>query len=109
MRVDDPAKKPHYTEPSVHWLVPVLLSTAAGAADVIGFLALGGLFTAHVTGNLCCRLLRIVKDDPERVTASMSLRCMDGEPVARVLLIVTSPFSLAVQQAFLPLHSPAVA
>jgi len=24
----------------------------AGAADVIGFLALGGLFTAHITGNL---------------------------------------------------------
>jgi uncharacterized membrane protein YoaK (UPF0700 family) len=53
MSADDPAKKPHYTEPSVNWLVPVLLSTAAGAADVIGFLALGGLFTAHVTGNLC--------------------------------------------------------
>ena len=53
MRVDVPAKKPRCTEPSVNWLVPILLSTAAGAADVIGFLALGGLFTAHFTGNLC--------------------------------------------------------
>jgi uncharacterized membrane protein YoaK (UPF0700 family) len=53
MQAYNPAKKPRHRGPSVNWLVPVLLSTAAGAADVIGFLALGGLFTAHVTGNLC--------------------------------------------------------
>jgi uncharacterized membrane protein YoaK (UPF0700 family) len=34
------------------WLLPTILSTTAGAVDVIGFLALGGLFTAHITGNL---------------------------------------------------------
>jgi uncharacterized membrane protein YoaK (UPF0700 family) len=33
-------------------LLPAVLSTTAGAVDVIGFLALGGLFTAHVSGNL---------------------------------------------------------
>lgn len=34
------------------WLLPILLSTTAGATDVISFLDLGGLFTAHITGNL---------------------------------------------------------
>jgi len=33
-------------------LLPAVLSTTAGAVDVIGFLALGGLFTSHITGNL---------------------------------------------------------
>jgi uncharacterized membrane protein YoaK (UPF0700 family) len=34
------------------WSLPFVLSTTAGAVDVIGFLALDGLFTAHITGNL---------------------------------------------------------
>ena len=32
-------------------LLPFLLSVIAGSVDVIGFLGLGGLLTAHVTGN----------------------------------------------------------
>ena len=35
-----------------NWLLPAVLSTTAGATDVISFLVLGGLFTAHITGNL---------------------------------------------------------
>jgi uncharacterized membrane protein YoaK (UPF0700 family) len=33
-------------------LFAAVLSITAGAVDVIGFLALGGLFTAHITGNI---------------------------------------------------------
>jgi uncharacterized membrane protein YoaK (UPF0700 family) len=40
------------TPSGADWLLPAVLSTTAGAVDVIGFLALGGLFTAHITGNV---------------------------------------------------------
>jgi uncharacterized membrane protein YoaK (UPF0700 family) len=33
-------------------MLPVVLSVTAGCTDVIGFLGLNGLFTAHITGNL---------------------------------------------------------
>jgi uncharacterized membrane protein YoaK (UPF0700 family) len=37
---------------SVRLWLPAILSTTAGAVDVIGLLALGGLFAAHITGDL---------------------------------------------------------
>jgi uncharacterized membrane protein YoaK (UPF0700 family) len=36
----------------VTMLLPFVLSVTAGNVDVISFLGLGGLFTAHITGNL---------------------------------------------------------
>src|SRR6266566_8456439 len=43
---------PRLTRLRSSWLLPAVLSTTAGAVDVIGFLALGGLFIAHITGNV---------------------------------------------------------
>jgi len=40
------------TNRTAKFLLPTVLSMIAGAVDVTGFLALGGLFTAHITGNL---------------------------------------------------------
>jgi len=41
-----------FTSLGAGWLLPAVLSVTAGAVDIIGFLALGGLFTSHITGNL---------------------------------------------------------
>lgn len=41
--------------------VPVLLTVIAGAIDTIGFIALLGFFTAHVTGNLVLAGAALVK------------------------------------------------
>ena len=41
-------------------MLPSVLSMIAGSADVIGFLGLGGLFIAHITGNLILVAAHIV-------------------------------------------------
>jgi uncharacterized membrane protein YoaK (UPF0700 family) len=41
-------------------LLPTVLSVTAGSVDVISFLGLGGLFTAHITGNLVVLAARVV-------------------------------------------------
>lgn len=46
-----------------NWLPP-LLSVIAGMVDVIGYLSLGRLFTAHVTGNLVVIAALLVRGGP---------------------------------------------
>jgi uncharacterized membrane protein YoaK (UPF0700 family) len=41
-------------------LLPTVLSVIAGSADVISFLGLGGLFVAHITGNLAILAAHLV-------------------------------------------------
>ena len=41
-------------------LLPTLLSLTAGSCDIISFIGFGGLFTAHITGNLIILIARVV-------------------------------------------------
>jgi len=54
-------------------LLPTVLSVIAGSADVISFLGLGGLFTAHITGNLVVLTAHIVSGDPAQVAPMLSV------------------------------------
>jgi uncharacterized membrane protein YoaK (UPF0700 family) len=44
-------------------LLPFVLSVIAGNVDIIGFLGLGGLFIAHITGNIVVLTARLVAGD----------------------------------------------
>jgi uncharacterized membrane protein YoaK (UPF0700 family) len=63
--------------------LPTLLSLIAGSADVISFLGFGGLFTAHITGNLVILAAHVVTGDPARLAPMLSV------PVFTVVLVLT--------------------
>jgi len=63
--------------------LPTLLSLIAGSADVISFLGFGGLFTAHITGNLVILAAHVVTGDPARLAPMLSV------PVFGVVLVLT--------------------
>jgi uncharacterized membrane protein YoaK (UPF0700 family) len=54
-------------------LLPTLLSIIAGSVDAIGFLGLGGLFTAHVTGNLVILAAHLVSGGEAAVAPMLSV------------------------------------
>lgn len=60
-----------------------LLSVIAGATDIIGFLGLNGLFTAHITGNIVVLAAHVVGGDPAIVSYILSV------PVFMVVLGAT--------------------
>ena len=59
------------------WLPP-LLSIIAGLVDVIGFLSLGRLFTAHVTGNLVVISALLVRGGPPNMAQVLAVPVFVG-------------------------------
>ena len=57
---------------TIHLLL-MLLSVTAGSTDIIGFLRLDGLFTAHITGNLVLLAARIVSGGQAKIAAMLSV------------------------------------
>jgi uncharacterized membrane protein YoaK (UPF0700 family) len=54
-------------------LLPTVLSVIAGSVDAIGFLGLGGLFTAHVTGNLVILAAHLVSGGAAPIAPMLSV------------------------------------
>lgn len=54
-------------------LLPTVLSLIAGSLDAIGFIGLGGLFTAHVTGNLVILAAHVVAGEEASVAIMLSV------------------------------------
>jgi uncharacterized membrane protein YoaK (UPF0700 family) len=78
------------------WLnsLPFILSLAAGSLDVTGFLGLGGLFTAHITGNLVVLAARLAVHEPSPLSHAM--------PVSIMILILTRLFVAGLDRIAVP-------
>jgi uncharacterized membrane protein YoaK (UPF0700 family) len=81
-------------------MLPAVLSVTAGSTDVIGFLGLGGLFTAHITGNLVILAAHIVSGGQAQIAAMLSV------PVFVVVLGVTRLLAGALESAGLTSLQP---
>jgi uncharacterized membrane protein YoaK (UPF0700 family) len=54
-------------------LLPTVLSVIAGSVDAIGFLGLGGLFAAHVTGNLVILAAHVAAGGEAQIAPMLSV------------------------------------
>jgi uncharacterized membrane protein YoaK (UPF0700 family) len=64
-------------------VLPTVLSLIAGSLDVISFVGLGGLFTAHITGNLVILAAHVVSGEAAPLAVMLSV------PVFMVVLVLT--------------------
>jgi uncharacterized membrane protein YoaK (UPF0700 family) len=77
--------------------VPVCLSLNAGYVDTAGFLALQGLFTAHVTGNFVTLGASLVLGSSGAIAKLLAL------PVFCVVVVVTRIFAQSLPKIGLPI------
>jgi uncharacterized membrane protein YoaK (UPF0700 family) len=81
-------------------VVLILLSVTAGSVDAIGFLGLGGLFIAHITGNLVILAAHIAADGEARLANIISY------PVFIVALAVTRLLAAGLERMNIPSLRP---
>ena len=74
-------------------LLPTILSLIAGSCDIITFIGLGGLFTAHITGNLVVLVARVVAGDHAPISYILSV------PVFVAALALTTLFAALLGRA----------
>jgi uncharacterized membrane protein YoaK (UPF0700 family) len=73
--------------------LPFVLSVIAGSTDIIGFLGLNGLFTAHITGNLVVLAAHLVAGEPTIFSYILSV------PVFMLVLLVTRLLAGGLERA----------
>jgi uncharacterized membrane protein YoaK (UPF0700 family) len=77
-------------------LLPFVLSVVAGSLDVTGFLGLGGLFTAHITGNVVVLAARLVVHEPSPLSYAIAV------PVFMAILALTRLFVAGLDRIAVP-------
>ena len=80
--------------------LPIVLSVIAGSTDIIGFLGLNGLFTAHITGNLVVLAAHVVAGEPTIFSYILSV------PVFMLVLLVTRLLAGGLERAGLDTLGP---
>jgi uncharacterized membrane protein YoaK (UPF0700 family) len=72
-------------------LLPAVLAVIAGATDAIGFLGLGGLLAAHITGNLVILAAYVVMQGHVRLAPMLAV------PVFIIVAVLTRLLAAAVE------------
>src|ERR1700760_2818213 len=78
-------------------VLPLVLSLNAGYVDTAGFLALQGLFTAHVTGNFVTLGAALVLGSSGAIAKLLAL------PMFCIVVVVTRIASLSLPRLGLPI------
>ena len=81
----------------------LILSVIAGSTDVIGFLGLNGLFTAHITGNLVMLAAHLIAGDVDILASLLSV------PVYIVIMFLTRLIALRLARNNKPTLRPLLA